>query len=422
MASVNFFLRGSVPSKDQTIWLKFRDRNHDIRIGVKYLKCKLQEWKDGKCKITSKRMHPTDIDSINITLAKLQEKILQDYRNIKPHTDIKAWLKILIDEYFKGGVTSNYSSNLIEFIDIYRDLRSGKIAKRTDSKIGVLKSMLIKYTDSKNSPPVIEFKNLDNYFKDDVEKFFLANGYKHSTIYNKIKDIRTIAKFAKQYDIEVHPHLDSWKLGLTKFNKDNPPKVYLTLDELKIIENTEMPHEYLNNARDWLIISCYTGQRVGDFLRFEKSMINSRDNNLFIDFKQEKTQKLMSIPILSPIKRILNKRDGQFPRKISDVKYNKYIKDVCRICKINDITIGQICKVDDLRQRRGILDSYPKYKLVTSHIGRRSFATNFYGNIPTPLIMYMTGHVSESQFLVYINKTEIETADTVANIFKNIEL
>jgi len=34
---------------------------------------------------------------------------------------------------------------------------------------------------------------------------------------------------------------------------------------------------------------------------------------------------------------------------------------------------------------------YEKWKLVTSHIGRRSFATNFYGNLPTSYLVYITG-------------------------------
>ena len=34
-----------------------------------------------------------------------------------------------------------------------------------------------------------------------------------------------------------------------------------------------MPHDYLVNAKDWLLIACYTGQRVSDYLRFTSSMI-----------------------------------------------------------------------------------------------------------------------------------------------------
>ena len=39
---------------------------------------------------------------------------------------------------------------------------------------------------------------------------------------------------------------------------------------------------------------------------------------------------------------------------------------------------------------------------MSSHDLRRSFATNFFGKIPTPILMQMTGHSKESPFLQYI--------------------
>jgi len=42
---------------------------------------------------------------------------------------------------------------------------------------------------------------------------------------------------------------------------------------------------------------------------------------------------------------------------------------------------------------------------------RRSFASNYYGKIETPLLMNITGHTKESTFLTYIgthqNKDEL---------------
>ena len=44
----------------------------------------------------------------------------------------------------------------------------------------------------------------------------------------------------------------------------------------------------------------------------------------------------------------------------------------------------------------------PKYEFVASHIIRRSFASNYYGKIKTPLLMNITGNSKESTFLTYI--------------------
>lgn len=59
-------------------------------------------------------------------------------------------------------------------------------------------------------------------------------------------------------------------------------------------------------------------------IRYE---INSDgDSKPLIEFTQVKTNKIMSIPLDKKIIKIMEKYDGEFPRKISDQKYNNYIK------------------------------------------------------------------------------------------------
>ena len=45
-----------------------------------------------------------------------------------------------------------------------------------------------------------------------------------------------------------------------------------------------------------------------------------------------------------------------------------------------------------------------KKNQITTHAFRRSFATNYYKAISTPILMQITGHTKESTFLKYINK------------------
>lgn len=53
----------------------------------------------------------------------------------------------------------------------------------------------------------------------------------------------------------------------------------------------------------------------------------------------------------------------------------------------------------------------PKYKLVSSHTARRSFATNAYlAGVPTISIMKITGHKTESAFMKYIKISGKENA------------
>ena len=67
------------------------------------------------------------------------------------------------------------------------------------------------------------------------------------------------------------------------------------------------------------------------------------------------------------------------------------------------------------RLRRKEIVNAPKYEFVTSHIMRRSFASNYYGKIETPLLMNITGHSKESTFLTYIGTHQ--NKDALADLF-----
>ncbi len=171
---------------------------------------------------------------------------------------------------------------------------------------------------------------------------------------------------------------------------------------------------YLDNARDWLVISCETGQRVSDFMRFKSDMIRNEGKVPLIEFTQVKTGKIMAIPLSKRVRAVLEKRGGEFPRRITDQRYNEYIKEVAKIAGITQEIPGS--KIDKERKRK-VSGVFPKYELVTSHIGRRSFATNNYGHIPTSLLINVTGHATESMFLEYIGKTVTEKAIQLAEYF-----
>jgi integrase len=60
--------------------------------------------------------------------------------------------------------------------------------------------------------------------------------------------------------------------------------------------------------------------------------------------------------------------------------------------------------------KRKEVDIYKKHELVTSHIGRRSFATNHFGKLPNSVIMRVCGWSKEEMMLKYIKKSNREDA------------
>lgn len=429
MASVSFFNRGKVENKYSTIWVRLRDKEVDVKVPLSHLKCKPKDWKNGKCVISSRNVS-NELVELNIELIRIETKIISEYTSYKPEMDLKGWLEATI--YPKKVISEKIepqSNNILSFIDDYINLKKDTVSESTIKKANVVKQLIKRYCDDltarKKTFKQLKFSDLDNSFRVDFEKYCLRENYKTSTTYRNLKFLKMICKVAESLDIEVHKHAFLWKFDIEKVSRNVPKSVYLTFDELDKIERTEMPSEYLDNARDWLLIACYTGQRVSDYLRFNSNMIVQDDENQsYIEFNQIKTGTKMQIPLLQKVQSVLMKRGGQFPRKISDVNLNLYIKDVCELAGIDEVLYnGKVMTIEREglpRITRKVFGNYPKYQLVTSHIGRKSFATNFYEKIPITYLLNFTGHKTERQLLTYISKTDVEKAKSTAKIFKSL--
>ncbi|CAI9680538.1 MULTISPECIES: tyrosine-type recombinase/integrase [Elizabethkingia] len=429
MASVSFYVRGTNNDKESTVWTRFRDKELDIKLPIPYLRCKPKDWKDGKCKSSSLKMADSDLDTINVRLTKLEANILSKYKDDGPEIDVKGWLELVIEPQKAKVQSDNYPEDVISFIDVYISLKKDSVAESTIKKAKVVKNLLSRYIADrriKNKTfKILKFKDLDTSFRSDFEKYCKNEQYKISTTYRNLKFLKMICKVAGENNIEVHKHVEGWKFEIEKATRNVPRSIYLTFEELDKIEREVMPHDYLENARDWLLIACYTGQRVSDYLRFTSSMIvEDSDGQKYIEFTQKKTNTKMQIPLLKKVQEVLDKRGGEFPRQISDVKLNVYIKEVCKISEINDIIyngkVSAIEKEDKTRVTRKVFAEYPKHELVSSHIGRKSFASNFYEKIPTAYLMNFTGHKTEKQLLNYINKTEVEKMKSTAKVFTSL--
>lgn len=97
--------------------------------------------------------------------------------------------------------------------------------------------------------------DVDLSFRLNFENYCLKEKYSPNTITRSIKFLKTVCLHARGKRIETSYQLDNIKATFKKVEN-----IYLTFDELYKIEKVENLSDYLDNARDWLIISCYTGQ------------------------------------------------------------------------------------------------------------------------------------------------------------------
>lgn len=236
--------------------------------------------------------------------------------------------------------------------------------------------------------------------------------------------VKTVCLDAKIRGAEVNKELE-----VVTGTSEEAYKIFLTFDEIYKIENKVFKRVALDNARDWLVIGCYIGQRVSDLLNLTSKNIIYKNGLHLIELTQKKTGKKVVIPISEPVQDILDKRKGEFPSKISAAKFNEHIKEVAKQAgltqKVEGAKIDNLVSEEEMKKgasavHRKIVGKFPKWELVTSHICRRSFATNYYGEMITPLIMNITGHSTEKQFLEYVGKKPLDHAQQIAEYFTSI--
>lgn len=403
MATIKFFIQSK--SNPSGIYVRLREgRGIDAKAKTNFA-INPNDWSFAKGQ--PKSLNDANLKNLSNDLRNLTNEILNQFNRTVDRNIINSqWLKNLLNPLNQPDTIPD---KLVAYFDYYALHKGSNIMPSTYKKVNVNKRLVERFQKASKKEYLIKEVNAD--FKLKFEEYCKLQKYAQNTIARAIKFIKTICFHAQQNGIETHFQLNSITAKTEKVEK-----IFLTPEELERIQVKELEFDYLSNARDWLIISCETGQRISDFMRFNKDMIRYQGTVPLIEFTQVKTNKIMAIPLSKKVLSILEKRAGEFPRKISDQRYNDYIKEVCEICEINELTKGSKLKTYNhiTRKESG---TYEKWRLVTSHIGRRSFATNNYGRIPTSLLINVTGHSTEKMFLEYIGKTVTEKAIQLAEYF-----
>lgn len=334
------------------------------------------------------------------------------------------WLEAKINECFKRviktdeGIITNYIQNIIDTADTRKvkvkgGYKHGLSLSRKNSYIAT-KNILKEYqTKTKKQ---IHFIDINQTLIDKFEFWLLkTKTYAVNTASKHIANIKTVCIEAEKKGIQVN----SFAKQITIVSESDDDRYIQTLSfaELDEIRKADIKSEAHQNARKWLLIGCEIGQRGGDLLNITLENIRYKAGNMYLDLIQQKTKKSVTIGIIAP--HIIDIIENSFPYKITTQKLNDHIKKVCEIAEINVMTEG---KIFDATTGRKVFKSYEKHKLITTHSFRRSFCTNYYKKIPTPILMGISGHSKESIFRVYINAPEDtdENADLFMKFYSDL--
>ncbi|MCZ8297017.1 MAG: tyrosine-type recombinase/integrase [Flavobacterium sp.] len=433
MPTIKYRINKDSKNDPTQVYLRFRGANFDCETPIDILVSK-NNWSASKqCLKATGDLH-VDRTKINEQLDEIKALVKKNY-NLDYTNGIKIntkWLKNIINKYHnqeekssedESKYLSSYGKLFVEKAKIRRNKRTGKpLDKRTIQDFENTIAKVNQYGNYIKSKVLLSNANL-SFHRDFINYLRTEQHLGENTIGGIISNIKSFLKDAEIAGLNVHKDYKSSDFYCPSFK---PKDIYLNEDEIELIRKQSFDFDgYLDVARDWLIVGVWTGLRISDLLRLTKKDIKKG----FIDNTNFKTDIPVTIPIHPHVKVILDKRDGHFPRPISEVKFNDYIKRVAKICGLTEMlqgaklvqlldNKGNPLKDDEgkliYRKKEGV---YPKYELVTSHICRRSFATNLYGKIDTLTIMKITGHQTEKQFLGYIKITAKHHAEKLSQLW-----
>lgn len=239
-------------------------------------------------------------------------------------------------------------------------------------------------------------------------------GMNNVTAAKQMSTIKTLLNYARTlYNIPVRPDYRDFKVS----RKDSEFEVItLTDDEFMAIYNLDLSkNKRLDSVRDVFCFSCATGLRYSDLAQLKRDHIR-KDNT--IRMTAAKTGQKLVIP-LNPISfSILQKyKDRLDPLPvISNQKTNDYIKEIGELAGIDT----PIEKVRMFGVKK-VSETYPKYELLSIHVGRKSFITlSLEKGIQIQEVMALSGHTTYKAFRRYVDVNDSRKKTVMAKAWGSV--
>jgi integrase len=235
-------------------------------------------------------------------------------------------------------------------------------------------------------------EDFEKFVPEDFHKFLTEKQYNNSYILNIINRLKTFLKWLNKYkNTNFDTNFDN------RIKLVNNDIVYLDWSELMRIYETDFEDESLNYTRDVFCFCSFTSLRISDAIKLNKKEIN----NDYILIITKKTSKPLKIELNKYSKSILLKYkniDYPFSHFSKDL-LNRNIKKIGKICGI-DTPMKRISYSGNVRNEITV----PKYQLLSTHCGRRTFVVHCIRlGIPVEIIMRWTGHKNYNTLKSYVD-------------------
>ena len=223
---------------------------------------------------------------------------------------------------------------------------------------------------------------------------------RNTTIGKQLSFLKWFLRWAFKKGVHQNNAYDSYKPKLKSTQKKI---IFLTWDELNRLREFKIPSnkQALERVRDVFLFQCFTGLRYSDVFNLRRSDIKGDH----IEVTTVKTSDSLIIELNNHSKAILDKykdvafEDDKVLPVITNQKMNDYLKELAELAGIDDPV-----RQTYYRGNERIDEVTPKYALLGTHAGRRTFICNALAlGIPPQVVMKWTGHSDYKAMKPYID-------------------
>lgn len=325
-----------------------------------------------------------DAKILNLYLDRVKSKVFDEYQKLQ--LENKLVTAELLKSRFIGE--DDKSKSIIDLFIYHNRIEANKLNPDTLKSYLTTQNYLTLFIKSKLKTDNIFISELNYQFILDFEDF-LRNyrsvssvGYlSNNTVMKHIKRLKKMVRLALELEwINKDPFI-RFKIKIEK-----KERTYLTMSELKQIQNFETKILRLQLVKDIFLFSCYTGLTYVDVMNLNTDNLRlGIDRNKWLITTRQKSKTPVKIPLLPIALDLINKYQNHFKLEnenqlfphFSNQKLNAYLKEIADICGIN--------------------------KNLTFHMARHTFATTITltNGMPIETVSKLLGHTKITTTQIY---------------------
>ncbi|MDH5379691.1 MAG: site-specific integrase [Cyclobacteriaceae bacterium] len=412
--AISYYLK-SPSKKESPIYVSFRYDGKRLQTSTGW-KIATKKWSKAR-QLPKPQLESEEYESIMNHLNRVSGLIEFQYKSLKSQGTIPTpneLKKYLEENLFTTEEEEDVDTSFLSVIDSFIESSTSLLAPTTIKKYNTLKSKVESFSNERNLR--LQLENIDLTFEAEFKHWMLTSTKRYANSRSEVGMLDdTISKYigciktAMKWSMERGLHSNTAFMKFTARKEAKHEIIVLNENEIKSIIDLEL-EGWHNKVRDIFLLMFYTTQRWGDIMKFNKSQIS---DNTWI-FKQEKTNKLMKIPLVgfsAEALSILQRYNYTIPQMTIQV-FNREIKEICKEAKIKTL----VSKERKMGSKK-VTEEGEKWEFVSAHTARRS-AISFLllKGMPPNVVMKLTGHTSLKTLMKYEHTSVDDLSKALSNV------